>query len=49
MKVEPITKGPVEPGNEHGSDRPAPASFVFDNTYARELDGFYVNWKATQV
>jgi hypothetical protein len=23
--------------------------FAFDNTYARELDGFYVNWKATQV
>ena len=22
---------------------------MFDNTYARELDGFYVNWKATQV
>jgi serine/tyrosine/threonine adenylyltransferase len=23
--------------------------FAFDNTYARELEGFYVPWKATQV
>jgi uncharacterized protein YdiU (UPF0061 family) len=23
--------------------------FVFDNTYARELEGFYVTWKAAQV
>ncbi|HEX9273879.1 MAG TPA: protein adenylyltransferase SelO family protein, partial [Candidatus Binatia bacterium] len=23
--------------------------FAFDNTYARELEGFYVTWKATQV
>jgi serine/tyrosine/threonine adenylyltransferase len=27
----------------------AAARFVFDNTYARELEGFYVAWKATQV
>src|SRR5262245_12886691 len=27
----------------------AGARFVFDNTYARELEGFYVPWKATQV
>src|SRR5499433_2522057 len=27
----------------------AAAGFVFDNTYARELEGFYVPWKATQV
>src|SRR5215471_8977863 len=23
--------------------------FAFDNTYARELEGFYVSWKAAQV
>jgi serine/tyrosine/threonine adenylyltransferase len=27
----------------------AGARFRFDNTYARELEGFYVPWKATQV
>jgi serine/tyrosine/threonine adenylyltransferase len=27
----------------------AAAGFVFDNTYAREFEGFYVPWKATQV
>jgi uncharacterized protein YdiU (UPF0061 family) len=27
----------------------APAGFAFDNTYARELDGFYVPWNAAQV
>ena len=27
----------------------AAAGFVFDNTYARELEGFYVNWKAAQA
>src|SRR5215510_14429037 len=27
----------------------AGARFGFDNTYARELEGFYVPWKATQV
>ncbi|MGE5215848.1 MAG: protein adenylyltransferase SelO [Chloroflexota bacterium] len=25
------------------------AGFAFDNTYARELEGFYVTWKAAQV
>jgi uncharacterized protein YdiU (UPF0061 family) len=30
--------------NNHGGAR-----FAFDNTYARELDGFYVPWKATRV
>src|SRR5258706_8303032 len=25
------------------------AQFAFDNTYARELEGFYVPWKAAQV
>ena len=28
---------------------PAAARFAFDNTYARELEGFYVTWKAAQV
>ncbi len=27
----------------------AAARFAFDNTYARDLEGFYVPWKATQV
>ena len=27
----------------------AAAGFAFDNTYARELAGFYVSWKAAQV
>jgi uncharacterized protein YdiU (UPF0061 family) len=27
----------------------AAARFAFDNTYARELEGFYVRWKAAQV
>jgi uncharacterized protein YdiU (UPF0061 family) len=27
----------------------ATAQFAFDNTYARELEGFYVPWKAAQV
>src|SRR5262245_46143686 len=27
----------------------AGAGFVFDNTFARELEGFYVPWKAAQV
>src|SRR5499427_8949903 len=26
-----------------------PGAFAFDNTFARELEGFYVPWKATQV
>jgi uncharacterized protein YdiU (UPF0061 family) len=30
-------------------NRPAAPYFAFDNTYARELEGFYVPWKATQV
>ena len=33
----------------HVSDNPATARFAFDNTYARELEGLYVPWKATQV
>lgn len=28
---------------------PAAAGFAFENTYARELEGFYVPWKAAQV
>jgi protein adenylyltransferase len=30
-------------------DSPAAARFAFDNTYARELDGFYVAWNAAQA
>ena len=33
----------------HVSPNPAVARFAFDNTYARELEGFYVPWKAAQV
>jgi serine/tyrosine/threonine adenylyltransferase len=28
---------------------PGPVRFAFDNTYARELEGFYASWKAAQV
>ena len=30
-------------------NNPAAARFAFDNTYARELEDFYVAWKAAQV
>ena len=30
-------------------NNPAAARFAFDNTYARQLEGFYVPWKAAQV
>jgi uncharacterized protein YdiU (UPF0061 family) len=33
----------------HVPNDPAAARFAFDNTYARELEGFYVPWKAAQV
>ena len=33
----------------HVANNSAAARFVFDNTYARELEGFYVPWKATRV
>jgi uncharacterized protein YdiU (UPF0061 family) len=33
----------------HVSNNPAAARFAFDNTYARDLEGFYVTWKAAQV
>ena len=33
----------------HVSNHPAAARFAFDNTYARELEDFYVPWKAAQV
>ena len=49
MEIEETTKHTVEIRNEHVSDKTAAADFAFDNTYARELDGFYVDWKATQV
>ena len=34
---------------KHVSNNPATARFAFDNTYARELEGFYVPWKAAEV
>ena len=37
-----------DPGT-HVANNSAAAGFIFDNTYARELEGFYVPWKATQV
>ncbi len=33
----------------HVANNSAATGFVFDNTYARELEGFYVPWKAAQV
>ena len=30
-------------------NNPTAPCFAFDNTYARELEGFYVSWKAAQV
>jgi serine/tyrosine/threonine adenylyltransferase len=33
----------------HVPNKPAAARFAFDNTYARELEGFYVSCKAAQV
>ncbi|MBM4296127.1 MAG: YdiU family protein [Deltaproteobacteria bacterium] len=30
-------------------DNAAAGQFAFDNSYARELDGFYVSWQAAQV
>jgi uncharacterized protein YdiU (UPF0061 family) len=33
----------------HISNNPATARFAFDNTYARELEDFYVAWKSAQV
>ena len=33
----------------HVPNNPAAARFAFDNTYARDLEGFYVPWKAAQV
>ena len=33
----------------HVPNNSAAARFAFDNTYARELEGFYVPWKASQV
>src|SRR5918995_5761219 len=34
---------------KHVANNSAAAGFAFDNTYARELEGFYVPWKAAQV
>jgi serine/tyrosine/threonine adenylyltransferase len=33
----------------HVANNPAAESLAFDNSYARELEGFYVPWKAAQV
>jgi serine/tyrosine/threonine adenylyltransferase len=33
----------------HVADNGGSGRFVFDNTFARELEGFYVSWKAAQV
>jgi serine/tyrosine/threonine adenylyltransferase len=33
----------------HAHNNSAAAGFAFDNTYARELEGFYVPWAAAQV
>ncbi len=33
----------------HVPNNAAAARFAFDNTYARELEGFYVTWKAAQA
>ena len=32
-----------------GSPRAPAAHFAFDNTYARDLEGFYIPWKAASV
>jgi uncharacterized protein YdiU (UPF0061 family) len=34
---------------QHLSPNTAAAQLTFDNTYARELEGFYVSWQATPV
>src|SRR5918995_227960 len=34
---------------DHVSNDPSGQRFAFDNTYARDLEGFYVPWKAAQV
>ena len=34
---------------KRGVNNSADAAFAFDNTYARELDGFYVPWQGAQV
>ena len=40
---------PSGDGTSPASNNSAAAQFAFDNTYARELEGFYVPWKAAQV
>jgi uncharacterized protein YdiU (UPF0061 family) len=47
MEIEDTNR----PGEETGNhlNQPASDGFMFDNSYARELGGFYVNWQATQV
>ncbi len=49
MEFEEASNSAVQTGNEYVTDPSGAAGFAFDNTYARDLDGFYVNWQATQV
>jgi serine/tyrosine/threonine adenylyltransferase len=48
MKVV-ITNPAVQESQKPTPNKPAAPCFAFDNTYARELEGFYVSWKAAQV
>src|SRR5580765_3233923 len=34
---------------KNATNHTSASGFAFDNTYARELEGFYVPWKAAQV
>jgi uncharacterized protein YdiU (UPF0061 family) len=47
MDNEKNNSGDVRSPRAHNNS--AAAGFAFDNTYARELEGFYVPWKAAQV
>jgi uncharacterized protein YdiU (UPF0061 family) len=46
-----ITNPAVPEGHKRTQlpENPAALCFAFDNTYARELEGFYVPWKAAQA
>jgi uncharacterized protein YdiU (UPF0061 family) len=39
----------LNPASNESGDHVTAHLFTFDNTYARELEGFYVPWNATQV
>ena len=47
MKIEETAR--VFQESENHRRQPAAGGFAFDNTYARELEGFFVNWQAAQV